>query len=358
MPVGPRQVTPPAQILPYIGDWAATLEFEWTSEQPDVVHAYGWLGGLAAQLACRRLNLPTVQSFLGLAATSRLEASEPEPGEIERTRIEPLLARSAAWATGESAADVDALSRMRHGRKCLSVVTSGVDVERYTPTGPALPRADHRRILCLGPNPLPYNGFDIVISALPGVPGAEVVVAETEADNDEFDEARTLLQRQANDLGVTDRVRFAGAVADAELPMLLRSADVVACTPRRPPRAATVLRAMASGVIVIALPVGVLTDVVVDDVTGFVLSPESPRGLPAVLRSVLNQRFQCESMGAAGRGRAVSRFAWDRIALDVLNIYRQVAEESSAPRDFQSSQAGDAIMTSLTTPDGVRPKPP
>jgi glycosyltransferase involved in cell wall biosynthesis len=88
---------------------------------------------------------------------------------------------------------------------------------------------------------------------------------------------------------------------------------------------------MASGVVVIALPVGVLTDAVVDDVTGFLLPPDNPRGLATVLRSVLNQRFQCESMGAAGRGRALSRFAWDRIALDALNIYRQVAVEPAAP---------------------------
>jgi glycosyltransferase involved in cell wall biosynthesis len=47
----------------------------------------------------------------------------------------------------------------------------------------------------------------------------------------------------------------------------------------------------ASGVVVIALPVGVLIDAVVDEVTGFVLSPENPRGLAATLRSVLSQRF-------------------------------------------------------------------
>jgi hypothetical protein len=342
VPVGPRKkvaAARAAQVLPYVGEWAATLERAWRRDQPDVVHAYGWLGGLAAQLAARRLSLPIVQTFQRLAATSHPDAVEQPPGEIERMRIEPSLARSASWVTGESAADMDALIRLRHGRARVSTLTCGVDVERYTPRGPALPRTELHRILCLAPNPLPHNGFDMVIRTLPGVPGAEVVVAETEVSNSDHDEARSALQRQATELGVADRVSFAGTVADDELPMLLRSADVVACTPRRPPRATTVLQAMASGVVVIALPVGVLTDAVVDDVTGFVISPEGPRGLAAALRSVLSQRFQCESMGAAGRGRALSRFAWDRIALDALNIYRQVAGESSAPLNFQSSRA-------------------
>ena len=339
VPVGPRKVTSPAEVLPYVGEWAATLERVWTSSKPDVVHAYGWLGGLAAQLAARRLGLPIVQSFLGVAAL-RARGDGHEPGETERMRIEPLLARSASWVTGESTADVDALSRLRHGRTCVSVLTCGVDVERYSPTGPTVPRADFRRILCLAPNPLPHHGFDIVIDALPGVPGAQVVVAETQSSNGDHDEARSALQRQAAELGVADRVQFAGTVPEAELPKLLRSADVVACTPRRPPRATPVLQAMASGVVVIALPVGVLTDAVIDDVTGFVLPPNDSRGLAAALRNVLNQRFQCESMGAAGRGRALSRFAWDRIALDALNVYRQVAEEKlTSPPNFQSAQA-------------------
>jgi glycosyltransferase involved in cell wall biosynthesis len=335
VPVGPQEATSAAEVMPYVGEWAATLERVWTSNSPDVVHAYGWLGGLAAQLAARRLNLPTVQTFQGLAAQRG-----QGPRELERMRIEPLLARSASWVTGESAADVDALTRLRHGRTRVSLLTCGVDVERYAPSGPAFPRADFRRIVCLAPNPLPDNGFDMVISTLPGVPGAEVLIAETDATNGDHDEARNALRRQATELGVADRVRFVGTVSDDELPKLLRSADVVACTPRRPPRAKGVLQAMASGVVVIALPVGVLTDAVVDDVTGFLLPADNPRGLAATLRSVLNQRFQCESMGAAGRGRALSRFAWDRIALDALNIYRQVAEERSAPRpNLQSARA-------------------
>lgn len=335
--VGPREPTSSSEVLPYIGDWASALTRQWSAEAPDVVHAYGWLGGLAAQLAARRLKVPTVQSFLGLAATSgRGGAAGPGPNS-ERIRFERLLAHSATWVTGESADDVDALSRMRRSRARVSALTSGVDVERYNSRGPALARTDLHRVLCLAPNPMPCNGFDIAVEALPRIPATELVIAETEPTNPDHDGARARLQQQAAKLGVAERVRFAHTVAGDELPMLLRSADVVACTPCQPPRATSVLQAMASGVVVVAFGVGVLKDAVVDDVTGLVLPSETPGSLSAALRSLLAQSFQCESMGAAGRSRALSRYAWDRIALDSQNIYQQVGAPCSAPQRLQSS---------------------
>src|SRR5205807_1704882 len=102
-----------------------------------------------------------------------------------------------------------------------------------------------------------------------------LVVAETDATGRTHDRARNALKRLATELGVADRVRFLGTVAGDELSMMVRSADVVACTPRQPPRASSVLAAMSSGGAVVALPVGVLIDVVVDSVTGLVLSSEN-----------------------------------------------------------------------------------
>lgn len=336
--VGPRAAASTAAVLPYVGEWVTILERQWCADPPDVVHAYGCLGGLAAQLAARRQRIPTVQTFQGLASHSA--AGEPRPGG-ERERIEPLLARGASWVTGECTADADVLARLCHGRARVSTLCGGVDVDRYSPVGPAAPRDDLHRVLCLGLNPLAHNGFDIAIRALARIGDAELVVAETAAGPG-HDEARARLQRLAAEMGVAGRVRFAGTVGGDALPSLLRSADVVACTPRQPPRATPVLQAMASGLAVVALPVGVLTDVVVDGVTGQVLSQHGPAAVSAALRSLLAQSFRCESMGAAGRSRAVSRFSWDRIALDALNIYRQLVPQDGAPARLHAS--GDKVM--------------
>lgn len=328
IPVGPRRAAPPVEVLPYVGEWAAKLERAWSREQPDVVHAYGWLAGLAAQLAARRRRIPVVQTFLGLAATSRGQADAEH--HSERLRLEPLLARSAAWVTGESSDDVDALARLRHSRARVSALTCGVDASRYSPIGPMASRNGLQRILCATPNPLRCNGIDIAIRALPNVPGAELVIAENDATNGVHNDARARLRHLAVELGVGDRIRFAGTVSDDELPKLMRSVDVAVCTPRQPPRATAVLQAMATGMAVAAATVGVLADVVLDDITGVMVSPENPAALAVALRKLVSQRFQSESMGAAGRTRAVSRFAWERIALDALSIYGSIGSPDRA----------------------------
>ncbi|ORA19507.1 glycosyltransferase [Mycobacterium arosiense] len=333
IPVGPRGATSPVDVLPYVGQWAATLDRIWTTEPPVVVHAYGWLGGLAAQLAARRRRIPTVQTFLGLAATSPGHAG----AESERKRIEPLLSRSATWVTGESSDDVDALARLRRRRTRVSALTCGVDAERYTSTGPTAPRNGLQRILAVTPNPLSHNGIDIIIRALPKVRGAELVIVESDATNGSHNDARAVLQRLASELGVADRVRFAGRVPDDELPMLIRSADLAACTPRQPPRATTVLQGMSCGVAVVAASVGVLADVVLDEITGLVVAPENPAALAAAARRLLGHRFQSESMGSAGRSRAASRFAWQRIALDALNIYASLGSPDRTPAGAPST---------------------
>ncbi len=340
--VGPKTAPSATDLLPFVGAWAGKLEDHWSSNRPDIVHAYGWVAGLAAQLAARRQRLPTVQTFQGLAATSRsrhVGGRDRAREDTERERIEPLLARNATWVTGESTADVDVLAKLRHSRARLSVLPGGVDGARYNPVGPALARSDFHRVLCLAPNPLPSNGFDIVIRALPRVPGTEVVVAETAATDHSHDEPRDELRHLATELGVADRVRFLGTVGD-ELPKLLRSIDVVACTPRRPPRAAAVLQAMASARAVVTLPVGVLTDVVVHGVTGLVVSPSKLGELVAALRSLQVQRFQCESMGAAGRSRALSRFTWDRAALESVTIYERLSSPYSRTAAPQHNRTG------------------
>jgi glycosyltransferase involved in cell wall biosynthesis len=326
--VGPGAVRSAADVLPYAGDWATALERLWSSDQPDIVHAYGWLGGLAAQLAARRRGRPVVQTFQGLAMLSRSYPVGSPPDDTEREQIERLLARNAGWATVESSSELEVLARLRRSRERVSVLTGGVDVEQYTPVGPALDRSDLHRILCLASDPLLDNGFDTLVRALPRVPATELVVAETDPTNRRHDAAREQLHRLAAELGVAGRIRLLGTVLGDELPKLIRSADVLACAPRRPPRASAALQAMASGVAVVGVPVGVLTDLIVADVTGVVLSTDNPGEFATSLRSLVAQSFRRKGLGAAGRRRALSRYTWDRVALDSLTIYGRLSPQS------------------------------
>lgn len=78
---------------------------------------------------------------------------------------------------------------------------------------------------------------------------------------------------------------------------------------------------MACGRPVVASAVGGLTDTVVDGVTGLHVPPRSPRALADALKPLLADPVMNESLGMAGRDRAVARYSWDRVAQDILRVY-------------------------------------
>lgn len=324
--VGPTATLHPRDVLPFVGEWAGELHQLWAADPPDVVHAFGWIGGLAAQLAARRLSLPTVQSCHGLDSAGSAD-------DAERSRVEPLLIRSATWMTGGSSEELDALTRLRRHRSRLSVLSAGVDVKRFASTGPKPAANGMHRILQVEPKSLPRNGFDKTIALLPKIPGAELILVQTGAASGD----RLEVERLAARVGVSDRVHFQDNVIAGELPSLMRSADVVACTAREVPQATTALQAMASGVVVVGVAVGALVDTVINGVTGLLVSPTKPYELLSALKNMQAEQFTRQSMGSAGRSRALSRFAWDRIALDALNIYQQA---SSPPVPHRRRAAG------------------
>src|ERR671913_424072 len=82
---------------------------------------------------------------------------------------------------------------------------------------------------------------------------------------------------------VAPRVRLLGGVARADLPDLLRSADVVACCPWYEQFGMVAVEAMACGVPVVASDVGGLAESVQDGVTGLLVPARRPDRIPHAL---------------------------------------------------------------------------
>jgi len=308
VPAGPPARVADDELLPAMGPFAQSLAEHWANDAPDITHAHFWMSGIATELAARQVNLPTVLTFHGLGTDGL------------RRRLESKLAKATTKISASCTAEAFELIRMGRPRRGTSIIPPGVDIDLFTPDGPQAPRTDAPRVVSIG-KPLPCNGFDTVIRALPHIPDAEFVVIG-DADTSESSAETARLRGLAEQLDVADRLQLRCAVAAADMPALLRSADVVVCTPTDDSSGVVALNAMACGVPVVASAVGALLDIVVDDVTGRLVAHRDPRQLANIVNSLLRDSFLRRSLGGAGRDRTTARYRWDRIAADTERLYQ------------------------------------
>jgi glycosyltransferase involved in cell wall biosynthesis len=326
VPAGPAEQLPKDELLAHMGPFAQYLHACWEADRPDVTHAHFWMSGIATQLAARHLGLPAVQTFHALGVVKRRHQGANDTSPKERLRLEAMVARTATWVAATCTDEVFELMRMGRSRARISVVPCGVDNDLFRPEGPVAEKSAKNRILSVG-RFVPRKGFDDMVRAMPSIPNAELVIVggpdRTELDSDP--EARRL-RELANRLGVARRVRLHGSVAREHMPALLRSADVVACTPWYEPFGIVPLEAMACGVPVVASAVGGMLDTVVHDVTGRLIPPRKPAEIAAAINPLLRDSFLRQALGLAGRDRVCARYSWDRVAVDTMRIYQAVAQ--------------------------------
>jgi D-inositol-3-phosphate glycosyltransferase len=293
------------------------LRDRWQRERPDIVHAADWTSGLAALAATRSLGIPVVQAFSTLGITGRRE----HPAEPARLRLEPAIGRSADAVVAASSAVASDLARLGIPRKSVRCVPWGVDTDTFSPDGPAAERTARPRLLTAA-DLSEREALQTLLRALTKVPGAELmIIGGPRRDHLVKDAAYKTLAAFTGSLGLTDRVIFTGHVGRDAMPALLRSADVVVSTCSYEPSGVTSLEAMACGKPVVAPPTGGHVDAVVDGTTGIIIPPGRPALLAQRIRHLLAHPILMEAYGMAAADRARSRYTWDRIAAETLNVY-------------------------------------
>jgi len=159
---------------------------------------------------------------------------------------------------------------------------------------------------------------------------------------------RQPLQREAG-AWLGKHVHLVGAVSERQLHGLYAGADVFVHAPRFEGSSLVTLEAMAHGVVVLATRAGGIPDKVVPGETGFLVAPGDVGELAHHLERLGADPGERQRLGANGRVRARSRFAWSRIADATLALYHElIAAKAGAPgprpqrpREDQGSGEGD-----------------
>ena len=227
-----------------------------------------------------------------------------------------------------SSDELDDLTSLGVPRTSVSVVPFGVDPERFCADGPVAPRGERPRLIAVATH-LRRDGLETAVRALADIPGAELLIVGGPARPMlRRDETCCDLARLAGSLGVSNRVKFAGQVSQADMPALLRSADVMVDVSWYEPFGMACLEAMACGTPVIASAVGGHRDTVLDGTTGVLVAPGAPAALARRIRRLLASPMLLEGYGIAAADRARARYCLDRVARETAAVYEHAQQQA------------------------------
>jgi len=174
------------------------------------------------------------------------------------SRAVPL--ESLAWISSldglvvDSPATRDLAISLGLAAERIVLIPWGVDLELFTPTGPVVSAANHgfpsgsRLVLSLRTHDTLYRTSDVIeaFARAALVDPALMLVMGSDGPLTPAHRARVA------ELGLESRVRFIGRVDEAELPALLRGAELYVTASETDGTSVTLLQAMACGVPVIA----------------------------------------------------------------------------------------------------------
>lgn len=214
----------------------------------------------------------------------------------------------------------------------IVTIPNGINLARFVPSN-ASSRAEIRLSLGVSPdvplllfvgNQYRLKGLEFAIRALAEMKTRAVLLV-VGSDN------ATPFKRLAEKLGVSARVIFAGARSD--LPRIYPAADAFVLPTLYETFALVCLEAMASGLPVLASPVGGIEDYLRDGENGLFIKRD-PRDIAVKLDRLLNDstlRVRIRERGLA----TAANYAWEKIAQQYLNLFDQlIAERARNPSGF------------------------
>lgn len=202
----------------------------------------------------------------------------------------------------------------------VHVVGNGVDCEQFSPTPPSAgaPPAEPRklRILFVG-RMIPQKGADILLEAAATLDRDDIEIVLVGSRGFDRDAALSRYERRLRGLAARCRVAvsFEPFVARAELPALLRSADILVVPSRwNEPSGLTVGEGLASGLPVIAHQVGGIPEVIGS--AGVLIASGEPHSLAYAITRLADDSSLRRSLGVAARVHAESHdwsWAWSEL---------------------------------------------
>ncbi|HEY59615.1 MAG TPA: glycosyltransferase family 4 protein [Anaerolineae bacterium] len=150
------------------------------------------------------------------------------------------------------------------------------------------------------------------------------------------------LRSLATDLGVSDRVDFAGFISHDQLPSYYSEADLFATASTIETQGLVALEAMACGLAVIGVDAMALPDLIQHEINGYLVPPEDETAFAAAIEQFLLKPELLQVMGRAASRQAQSH-SLNNVAIAYEQIYMNVRQRSKRALFQQSKGHGPSM---------------
>jgi D-inositol-3-phosphate glycosyltransferase len=361
---GPIAPVRKEDLLPYMSEFTKNvLAFSRKQGNPyRLFHANFWMSALVAADIKKLTGIPFVVTFHALGKVRLAHQGESDQFPAERIRIEKRIIDEADQIIAECSQDRDDLIHQYGANpQCITIIPCGVSTQEFYPVDKLVARMilnldpEERIILQLG-RMVPRKGVDNVIEALDilgrkhKTPAKLVIVG---GESEDPDPAKTpeigRLSQLADQLGIQDRVMFAGSKGREALKYYYSAADVFVSTPWYEPFGITLLEAMACGTPVIGSNVGGIKYSVIDGKTGFLVTPKKPDELAKRLHSLFSNQTLANHFQQNASRRVNAEFTWSKVAHSVSNLYERIFESISGIQESKLTIIDYSFESALDT---------
>ncbi len=187
------------------------------------------------------------------------------------------------------------------------------------------------------------------LDPIKGLPYLLSAIAELARQRDDFElvlygggVSELDLKQQSLNLGIDSKVNFAGWISNEKVPGVLRAADIFVFPTLHEGMPNSLLQAMACGLPVITTRVTSIPEIVVDQINGLLVAPQSPSEIATALTDLLEHPEKRRRMGSQNRHKILSEHtigsAWPKLA-SVLGIPMQATEVAPQFTTMEESES-------------------
>lgn len=295
-----------------------------TKIRPDVIHAH-WLipQGFWAVVAKKLIKAPVVITAHGADVFSL------------RT---PVVNKAKTWIMNNADRIVTVSSSLAgvlradtQSHRKLDVISMGVDAMLFSPEKKDQKIREQYGI---------YGPFLLFVGRLTEKKGVRYLIDAMVPVTNEFPDVKLLivgsgeleleLRDQVRRHSLEERVLFAGAVTNAQLPAYYATADIFVGPSVQAKGGdaeglpVTFVEAAMSGCLVIGTKVGGIEEVVLHGQTGYVVPPEDAQALGETIGSLIHQMEHHSAMRTKSRQRSLQHFEWGIVAHRYEELLRDV----------------------------------